>query len=500
MKKSQILKFKTQSNNIFKIILLIFISIFVFYFTYLSIKRVKTLNSHYYDLGIMNQTVYNTSRGRILEMTNPTFFKNMSRLAIHFDPILTFFAPFYLIYPSYFWLLFFQVLIVGIGAYFLFLLADKILKNHLLSFFISILYLSFFGVERMILFDFHAVVLATTFFIASFYFLEIKKWQWFYFFIFLSLLTKEHIGLIVLFFGIYIFFFKKEKKHGIITMILGGLFFILTTYFVIPYFRGDVHFATNYFYNIKGRFFIIINNGIDYFLRYTIPLFFVFLVPEIFLIASPEWLINILSLNNNMRAIYFHYQAIIISFLFIALIFGIKRFLDLMKNKKIRFLIFVIFISINLYWIYLYNPLTFFVKEKINYQDIHWLTKKSIDYWQEKLKDENISIATTPKLAPFFTNRKYYYNFLFDPAFGEAGETEDDIIKKSDTYKKSNYVIIYKKEIGDIDAGNLPAKFYQKLREDKDFKMIFSDSLNDRYGGSIEVYEKVQNSNLKSQN
>ncbi|GAB4219756.1 MAG: hypothetical protein Fur009_7360 [Candidatus Microgenomates bacterium] len=494
MKKNQKSKIKNQNNNTkFKIILLFFIFIFCLYFSFLAIRRVETLNSHYYDLGIMNQVVYNTSRGRFLEMTNPTYLKNMSRLAIHFDPILAFFAPFYFIYPSYKWLLVFQVIIVGLGAYFLFLLGRKVLKNELLSLFISMIYLSFFAVERMILFDFHSVVLSTTFFIAAFYFLEEKKWSWYYFFIILSLLTKEHVGLVVMFLGLYAFIFKKEKKHGLITFFLGLVFFVLTTYFIIPYFRGGQHFASNYFLNIRSRLPTIINNGFEYFLRFFKPLFFVVFTPEIFLIAAPEWAINIVSLNNNMRAIYFHYHALIVAFLFIALIYGIKRFLILVKNKKIRLIFFLLFLYFNLQAIYLYSPLPFFVKEKVNYQDIHPLTLQSIRYWQEKLKDENITVSTTPKLAPFFTSRKQYFNFLFDPAFGEIGEVENDIIGRSDKYKKADYVIIYKKEIGDVGLGSLQGKFYQKLQNDKDFQMIYSDSLNDRYGGSIEVYKKIKN-------
>jgi len=510
--KTQNSNFKCQNENLklkifnlfffnkYFIFLFLVFAVFVFYFSYLSIRRVETLNSHYYDLGIMNQVVYNTSRGRFLEMTNPTFLKNMSRLAIHFDPILALFSPFYLIYPSYKWLLIWQVFVVALGGIFLFFLARKVLKNDFLSFLVGLSYFFYFAVERMVLFDFHSVVLATTFFIASFYFLEIKNWFWFYFFIFLSLLTKEHIGLIVLFFGIYLFIFKREKKHGIFTTILGLVFFLSTTYFLIPYFRGDKHFASSYFVNIKSRFFGVLNNGFWYFFRLVNPLFFSLLAPEILLIASPEWGINILSTNNNMRSIYFHYHAIIVSFLFIGLIYGLKRFEEIIKNKRIKKIFFLIFIILNLYSFYLHNPLPFFVKEKVDYPDIHWLTKKSIKYWQEKLKDENISVSTTPRLAPFFTQRKYYYNFLFDPAYSEIGEVDDDIIRKSDKYQKTDYVIIYKKEIGDVDKGGLPAKIYQKLQQDKSYQMIYSDSLNDRYGGSIEVYKKSQNSNVKTQN
>ncbi len=481
-----------MKKNIYFLFLLFFTFIFFIYFSYLSLKRVNSLNSHYYDLGIMNQVVYNTSKGRFLQMTNPTFLKDMSRFAIHFDPILAIFAPLYLIKPSFAWLLLGQVFVISIGAIFLFFLANKVLKNQLLSLFISTLFMLNFAVQWMILFDFHAVVLATTFFIAAFYFLEERKWGWYYFFVILSLLTKEHIGLIVIFLGFYILLFKKEKKHSLITIFLGLVFFVLTNFYIIPYFRGDKHFASNYFVNIKNRFLTIIHNGSLYFLRLTIPLFFVFLAPEIFLIATPEWAINILSLNNNMRAIYFHYHALIVAFLFIALPYGIRKFLDLIKNKRIRILFFVLFILSNIYSIYNYSPLLFFGKQKFNYQDIHWLTKKSIAYWQEKLKDENIAVATTPKLAPFFTYRKTYFNFLFDPAFGEIGEVESDIINRSDKYKMADYVIIYKKEIGDISQGSLPVKIYQKLQQDKNFQMIYSDSLNDRYGGAIEVYKVIK--------
>lgn len=445
----------------------------------------------------MNQVVYNTSRGRFLEMTNPTFLENMSRLAIHFDPILALFAPLYLIYPSYRWLVLSQVVIVAFGAYFLFLIGKRILKSEKISLLISFSYLSFFGVQRMILFDFHAVVLATTFFIASFYFLEVKRWFWFYLFVFLALLTKEHVGLVVFFLGGYLLIGKKEIGHGLTTMVLGAVFFFFTVYVIIPYFRGDIHFAKIYFYGIESRIFSIINEGMRYFARLTTPLFFVFLAPEVFIIAAPEWGINILSTNSNMRAIYFHYQAIIVSFLFISLIYGIKRFLVLVKSQAKRVIVFFVFLCLNLYWIYLYNPLTFFSREKVNYFKINSRTKKSIDYWKEKLKDENIVVSTTPALSPFFTNRKVYFNFLFDPAFEQTGEVEDDLIKRSDNnYRLADYVIIYRREIDFFGPTGLPAKFYQKLKNDPDFQMIYDNQLNDQnFYGKIEVFKKINNYN-----
>jgi len=146
MKITQNSKLKCQNQNLklkisnlfffdkYLIFLFLVFTVFVFYFSYFSIKRVYTLNSYYYDLGIMDQVVYNTSRGRFLEMTNPTFLKNMSRLAIHFDPILAFFAPFYYFWPKFEILLIDQVLFVGLGGMAIFLLSNLLLKDKKVSF------------------------------------------------------------------------------------------------------------------------------------------------------------------------------------------------------------------------------------------------------------------------------------------------------------------------------------------------------------------------------
>jgi uncharacterized membrane protein len=179
-------KFQNQNSNlkVYEIILGLSITIFVIFFSFLSIKRYQTLNSYYYDLGIMNQVVYNTSQGRFLEMTNQDLKRNISRFAIHFDPILAVFAPFYKIYSGPEILLVGQALILGLGALAVYLLSVKILKKQQISLIFSISYLLYFAVQRAVLFDFHAVTLATTFLLFTFYFLETKKYNLYYLFIY----------------------------------------------------------------------------------------------------------------------------------------------------------------------------------------------------------------------------------------------------------------------------------------------------------------------------
>lgn len=471
-----------------KIILWSAIVFFIVFFSYLSIKRYKTLNSYYFDLGIMNQVVYNTSRGHFLEMTNQDLKRNTSRLAIHFDPILALFAPFYWIYPNPEVLLIGQAVILGLGAWAIFLIAEELLKKKTLPLLFSILYLLYFAVQRTVIFDFHAVTLATTFFLFSFYFQQTKKWLWFFVFIFLALLTKEHIGLVVFLYGIYLFFVKKERKIGIITTVLGLSFFIITVYFIIPHFRGNEHFALKYFSDIRSRYKDIIINGYLYVKQLLPPVFYSLFSPLTLAVSIPEWLINILSINSNQRSILFHYNSIIVSFLFYSLILGYRNFDRIVKNKPFKNLVFILFIILNLLSIYKYNPVPSFVKHPVSYKDLNPITKSSIDQWREILKDDEIKVSTTPKLAPFFTNRRYYNNFLYDSAYASMGLIDDDIIKTADDYKGSDYILIYRPEIGEIKEQGIPVKFYQRLRKDSDYEIIFSDDLDDK---SLEVYKRV---------
>lgn len=493
-----------MKDYIYKILLSISILSFIIIFSYLSISRYKTLNSYYYDLGIMNQVVYNTSKGRFLEMTNQDLKRNANRLAIHFDPILAFFAPFYKIYEGPEILLIGQALILGLGAWAVYLIAEKILKKKLISLIFALTYLFYFAVQRAVLFDFHAVTLATTFFLFAIYFQEVKKWFWFFIFILLALLTKEHIGLVVILYGIYLLVIKKEKKIGLLASFLGLIFFIATIYFIIPYFRGIEHFALRYFEDfgdspssILINFFrhpLVVIRAVfrpeifNYLIRMILPLFYAVFSPLSFLIALPEWAINILSINENMRSIFFHYNSVIVPFIFYSLILGYRNFNKLIKNKLIKNLIFILFIVLNLRSIYLYNPVPYFVKRPVNYSELNPITKSSLALWKEKLKDDNIKVSTTPKLAPYFTNRRYYHNFLYDSAYASMGLVDDDIMITIDEYKMVDYVVIYRPEIGNFDKGSLPVKFYERLREDNNYEMIYS---NDRDEKSIEVYKKI---------
>lgn len=487
---------KIFKKNFLEILLLLNMLIFLIYFSYLAIIRVYSFNSYYYDLGIMDQVVYNSSRGRILQMTNPTFNQNLSRLAIHFDPILIFFAPFYWIYSHFSILLFFQVLIVAMGALAIFKLSNLIIKNQLISLLFSLSYLLNFQIQRAILFDFHAVVLSTAILLWAAYFYEKKNYRWFYFFIFLSLFTKEHLGLVILFWGVYLFIFRKDFKNAVKIAFLGGGFFVLVNSFIIPYYRGETHFALGYYSDLgdstREIFFNLIKNPMliiekiiaeknwDYHQRLLFGNFYSLFSLTAWLIATPEYLINLLSKNGNMRSYYFHYQSVIVAFSFYSLVLGFKKSTVIFKNKIFFYLSLMIFVSGNIFLYHFYSPLPFFSREPVKYK-IDKNRLKSIFFWQKKLKDDEIKLATTPKIAPFFTQRKFYYNFLYDPAFHSLGYSDEEIyLKKRNVYLLADYVIINKDEIKTKAA----IKLYDNFLKDKSFHLIYNKN-------NILVFKKI---------
>lgn len=488
-----------------EVLLAISIAIFIVVFSYLSHKRYNTLHSYYYDLGIMNQVVDNTSRGRFLEMTNQQLGENVNRLAIHFDPILAAFAPFYLLWRDPTVLLIGQAVVLGLGALAVYLLSIKILKKKSISLLMAVLYLLYFQVQRAVLFDFHAVVLSTTFLLFAFYFMESKKKLPYFLFLLLALLTKEHVGMVVMMLGIYLVFVKKEIKMGVMTAALGLMFFVTTVYVAIPYFRQQDHFALRYFEEFgdsPSKIFVNIlthplvtlrkvfsKDAIDYFMRMVNPLFFALFSPLTFMISLPEWAINILSINANMRGYYFHYSSLIVPTLFYGLILGYRNFEKLVKNNTVKTAVFVVFIIANVVSFYRYNPVpAALVKNPVGYKEIDPIKKNTLSILREKLKDEDIRLSTTPRLAPFFTNRKYYHNFLFDSAYSQMGQTEEDVMKsKLGSYQGYDYVIIDRGEIRDLASGDLTVKFYVNLRENKDYFQVATDDHD------IEVYTKEAN-------
>ncbi len=111
-----------------RIVLWCGIAAFTAGFGALSVLRHLAFNTGRFDLGNMVQAVWSTAHGDILEVTNLRG-EQISRLGVHFDPILAAFAPLWWLWPDPSLLLVSQAAAVSLGALPLYALARKHLES-----------------------------------------------------------------------------------------------------------------------------------------------------------------------------------------------------------------------------------------------------------------------------------------------------------------------------------------------------------------------------------
>ncbi|MCL5433083.1 MAG: DUF2079 domain-containing protein [Patescibacteria group bacterium] len=474
-----------------EVFLSLFILIYVIYFTTASFFRYDNFYTGRFDLGNMDQTVWNTLNGRVFQLTNPDGTENISRLAFHADFILVLLTPFYYIWNDPRMLLLIQSAVLGIGSVFVFLLAKLALKNKNIALVFSFCYLLNPALEYTNLFDFHPVTLATTFLLAAFYYMIKKRYILFIIFLATSAITKEQVWTIISIFGLYLIgsniYFDNKKintnKNRTFEYILGLIlfFFSISVFYylisvAIPSSRGGSHFALSYYsefgsspgtiikniiFSPQEIFFTILQpDRLGYLSQLFLPLGFLsFLAPLYLVFSSPDFLIDLLSNNPQLHQIYFQYSATLTPFLFISAIYGAKRLKKFFP--KITFFVLALYLTLfSLYSAYAFGPLPgsknpnidMFVKQHPKkYEIMDFLNNISKEY----------SVASTNNLGAQLSHREDIYTiplgvykadiviFLLNDRFAQPSldaQKEMVVRLKAD----DNYIIL--KEVGDFIA------------------------------------------------
>jgi len=376
-------------NKKYLIILFIIIFIYVVSFSVMSILKHYTFHSTALDLSIADYELKHLSKGEFnysIESLGIRLFED------HFRPINFLLVPFYWIYPRIETLLIIQSFFLGIGALPLYLLSRKKLKNEIVALIISCSYLLYVPLEAINLLDFHFNVIAIPLLLFAFYFLENNRYGYFTLFSILGIMCREDIALIIFMSGIYMIF-KKNIKIGLITSGLALTYFVFIVGFLMPFIgeeytafkSGSDDFLENRYaylgHSYKEIFKTLITQPI-YALKhvFTLPkieyLFLLFFsvgfgifsifAPEILMMALPIFAMNLLSEYEPMYQIYYQYNAGIIPFIFISMIYGIPRFIKFFNNKlkkidykKLLWIVVVFIFSTTLLFSYLYGPLPF---------------------------------------------------------------------------------------------------------------------------------------------
>src|SRR5947209_7481962 len=96
-----------------------------------AVLRYDTFKAAAFDLGNMDQVLWNTIHGRLFQFTNQAidWYGPPTRLAIHFEPIMLLISTLYLFHADPRLLLIFQTLVLVSGALPVFLLTRRYLPD-----------------------------------------------------------------------------------------------------------------------------------------------------------------------------------------------------------------------------------------------------------------------------------------------------------------------------------------------------------------------------------
>lgn len=321
-----------------------------------AILRYDTFQATAFDLGNMDQVLWNTIHGRLFQFTNQAidWYGPPTRLAIHFEPIILPLSLLYVFHADPRILLVFQTLVLVSGALPVFLLARKYLPEWpLLAALMAIAYLISPALLGLNMFDFHPVALATPLLLYAMLALTYQRYVWFLIACVLAASCKEDIPLAIALLGILLIWRYKLPRLGLTLLLGGSLWAFVAFKVVIPHFYTGID-ANNYWYryetlgstplvaieNIILHPWLLFSNFITLDrLWYLAGLlrstgFLALLAPEWLLPALPSLAVNLLSTDPLLYSGVYHYNAAIIPFVMVASIHGIRRLILLWQKWR----------------------------------------------------------------------------------------------------------------------------------------------------------------------
>ncbi len=281
-----------------------------------------------------------------------------SHFTIHFTPIAYLFAPFTLVFRGPLYLLWFQVIFVGLSGLMLYLIAVWALGRTAAAAAIAAAYLLFRHLLMGLMHDFHFEMLFPFLFFAAFYVLAVRRKPWLYFAALVAALAiKEDVAVLMLFFGLYAAVFLKERGLGAATAAISAAWLLVAIGVVIPHFRAEAGLAGRYAYAHilgapdqgliatlaalaahPGRIVAGVPTArfAASFAAIVGPLGFLpFFTPAALLIVPPVVIALVSKIPQNYM-FGIHYGATLLPFVFLSLVFGIKAVSGLVEKRSVR--------------------------------------------------------------------------------------------------------------------------------------------------------------------
>lgn len=347
-------------------------------FTTLAFDLHTGMRTHKADLGQIAQAVWNSSRGRFVEMTDNGFVA--TRMTDHVEPILALISPIFWLWRDAQALLLLQVLAVAAGALPLYALARRLLPpasprpkplwSALLPLALVGAYLLSPQLQSALLTEFHAAPLVVPLVLWAFWAVAAQRWAQFALAALLTAAVKEEMALLAAGLGVWALwrFFLDNRAQtavsdgfrwgpaGLALGVTGAslLWFYLATFVIVPAHAVEVYGVaeSGYFqrYGALGdspldmATSLVRRPGVVWAvaseparLHYLLQLaggfgFLSLLAPEVLLLCAPLLLANLLSAYPAQYYGEFHYSAPLIAYTAVSAVYGARRVLRVLHE------------------------------------------------------------------------------------------------------------------------------------------------------------------------
>jgi uncharacterized membrane protein len=338
---------KRRQQLLARWLLLLAVVVYALEMGYQAVLRYDVFKATAFDLGNMDQVLWNTIHGRWFQFTNQAvdWYGPPTRLALHFEPILLPLSLLYVFGSDPRILLVFQTLALASGALPIFLLTRKYIPEWpLLATAMAVAYLLSPALLGLNIFDFHPISFATPLLLYAVLALTYKRYGWFILACILAASCKEDIPFSLAILGLFLIWKYKLPRLGIALTFGSLLWSFIAFAFIIPHFYpGAQHNNFWYRYEVLGSspsdaignlilhpwllFTTFITFDRFYYLAglFRSTGFLCLLAPEWLLLAIPSLAENLLSTDSLLYSGVYHYNAAIIPFVMLAAIHGTRR-------------------------------------------------------------------------------------------------------------------------------------------------------------------------------
>jgi uncharacterized membrane protein len=392
-------------------------------FSATSILGFRNFGMSAFDIGIHIQAIWKLSAGQGLFNT----VRGMPIWGDHCWFVMLLYTPLYWLVPRVETLLILQSTALALGAL---PLAAIVMRRGGSGFAVLAFALAWLlspALQNMNLENYHPEVLAAPFLLWAVERADAGKWRGYWIAIAVALLCKEDVALTTFMLGFWVFF--KNRRVGSMTMLFSVVWFILCMKVFLPFFNdhGFFRFEGGYWFSQfwqskfdPGFYWATLNQARvgAYALKLALPILFLFLLNPLLAVAAvPAFMVNVLSGNDYLISIDYHYNFQTLPILFGAAAIGFCQLhMRLGRMQYFGPIILTGMLAAALWandaWSHL--PLKK-IGDRINGQYAFYTGSGSEERFRRFAdllpRDPEVPIAASHNLVPHLANRSFIYMF-----------------------------------------------------------------------------------------